>query len=468
MQKPAAQDSVFMPSQRPGRPTRSPRFDRRRFLERLGLAAGAPLLYPVARSLVSEAYGAPGRRRCAVIVVVGENIPVTAPEGFMPPGVARFGGDKPQVETPTMFQPLRPYWSRMVIVDAANTVAGPCQHGMGFSCLSGLDVEGGTPEFGGKPRGPSLDHHIASVIGKETPLPSLLIGANGGGDYATTTFSSGRLQPVPHILRPSIVYQQLLGKRATGEASAPTVDAGAALLRKRVLDTMRHDVKRLAAELAGPERQRLEVYLSSIESFDKRQEEQIRLLQSADCSKPPQPGADGKEGNGPERVALMLRMATLALRCGLTNVVGLSVGHGFGHDDLGVMGPVLPWRGYGGHGPNEVYNQSLNRIYRHISGLLAELIVGVGPLAEGLVMMVVPGTSARDSLHHHDGNSGMALIHDGTGTLRTGGRYFGPARGSRSLMDAYCAVAHAAGAPTSSFGAGEKNRVTGPMPELMA
>jgi hypothetical protein len=441
------------------------RFDRRRFLERLGLAASAPLLHPIASGLISEALGAVAARRCAIVLVVGENMPVSAPFGFVPPGVPRYSGDKVGVDIPSMLLPLRSYWNKMVIVDGvANSVNGAIQHGMGFSCLSGLGVEGGVPETGGKPRGPTIDQHIASVIGRATPLPSLLLGFVGGlSDYSTTTFAAGRLQPLPQIGRPSIVYQQLLGKRGSGAVAGGAADPNVALLRTKLLESMRDDVKRLSAELAGPERDRLDGYLQSIDLFDKRQQEQLKLLQTGDCGSPPQANA-ANEGDGQARLALMLRMATMALRCGLTNVVGINVGNGFGHDDLKPLG--IPYYGHGdGTDPN-AYDKALNKINALLTGMIADVLTGIGALADSTTFLMVPGTTARGG-QHHAGDEHVAIIYDGTGTLKTGGRYLGLPRKSRSLMDAYCAFAQASGAPTDRFGAGEKNVVTGPMAELM-
>jgi hypothetical protein len=57
---------------------------RRRFLASLGAGLSAPLLAPISRQLLSEAWGAPLSRRLSVFFVVGETI---AFKDFVPAGV---------------------------------------------------------------------------------------------------------------------------------------------------------------------------------------------------------------------------------------------------------------------------------------------------------------------------------------------------------------------------------------------
>jgi hypothetical protein len=148
-----------------------------------------------------------------------------------------------------------------------------------------------------------------------------------------------------------------------------------------------------------------------------------------------------------------MRMTTISLRCGLTNAVGHSLGNGFGHDDLGMMG-------VGGHEPN--HNENMFKVITHVTGLPNEMIVGLGPLARDAAFLSLPGSTSVDGVHHA-GDTIAATICDGTGTLRT------TLTGRRCLlMDHFCNAAHAVGAPTDTFGAGGLNNVMGPLPQLMA
>jgi hypothetical protein len=165
----------------------------------------------------------------------------------------------------------------------------------------------------------------------------------------------------------------------------------------------------------------------------------------------------------------MFRMATLALRCGLTNVVGVNIGasHNY-HSKLQVFRGTLLIPTYEAHGTG--YVPGLHNVMKWIAGLIAEMLAALGPLADSTVVTMVGGTGAsrREGENHH----GMpkrfpAFVYDGTGTLRTGGRYLAYPPMQRSILDLYCSVAHALGAPTDRFGEGAQV-ARGPLPELMA
>jgi hypothetical protein len=452
------------------------RFSRRRFLDRLGLAASAPLLLPVARKLVSEARGAPAeQRRCALFFVIGECLPATAPLGFVPEGAklpplrngfisasAPFLHAAPAA--PSLLAPLARRWSKMAIVDGLVNNVGPgTQHGYGFACLSGLTTEGNKPEYGGRPTGISIDQFVAQRIGRGTPLPSILFGFNGSkaSDTSANTFSGGRDQPLGHVGLPSLLYAKLLGK---GSGAAPGGDdKSRALLQTRLLDSMRDDVKRLQAELASPERERLDGYLGAIADFDRRQQELQKTLATGNCGMPPA----GADGTPEQRLASMFRMTALALRCGLTNVVGVSIGNGFGHSDLALFRDTFGGP-YGEHSYKyEIYATAMHKLVAFFTAQVEELLASLGPLADSTTFLLVPGSGVGDTCHHSTPRV-AGIVYDGTGTLRTGGRYVCYPQGQRSVVDLFTSVAHAAGAPTDRFGEGGLNVARGPLTELGA
>jgi hypothetical protein len=106
------------------------------------------------------------------------------------------------------------------------------------------------------------------------------------------------------------------------------------------------------------------------------------------------------------------------------------------------------------------------KVITHVTGVPNEVLVGLGPLARDAVFLSLPGSTSVDGVHHA-GDTIATTTYDGTGTLRTGGRYLHLGR-RRSIMDLFCSAAHAVGAPTDTFGAGGLNKVKGPLPQLMA
>jgi hypothetical protein len=129
---------------------------------------------------------------------------------------------------------------------------------------------------------------------------------------------------------------------------------------------------------------------------------------------------------------------------------------------------------YDGHREGEAYAKMMEPFYKFLGNQMGEMLTSLGPLVNDTVMLFANSNGATMKDHHNTSGPGgtpervPTLIFDGTGTLRTGGRYLRFNRGEKNFMDLLCAVAHAAGAPTDNFGAGGLNKVTGPLRDIMA
>jgi hypothetical protein len=134
-----------------------------------------------------------------------------------------------------------------------------------------------------------------------------------------------------------------------------------------------------------------------------------------------------------------------------------------GHDMAGVWG-----HGKGFDPPNDGYNPTMQKLYQFLSQMIADLLRELGPLASDTAVMMTAGQGMSNGTHHATTDRIAVITYDGTGTLRTGGRYLRYGPRVHSVLDMYCAFAHAAGAPTDKFGAGALNVVKGPPPEAMA
>lgn len=450
-----------------------PRFSRRRFLERLGFAASAPLLHGIAQGLVGEAIAAPGPRRRAVIVVVGEAVVLAGKDGILPSGLPYnwTAAEQPLSALRPHLAPLEPFRNRLALVDGLALHPGSsAMHGFGYGLLTGRPTSG-TAERSGGPTGVSFDQHLASVLGRSSAIRSVLFGLAGRSlrDQAANTFAAGAGQPLSHIGRPSLLLSRLAGAAvaATGQDAALSAE-----MRAGLLDTLRGQARTLSQRLAGPERVKLDTYLHAIEEYDRKQ----RLLATTGASCGGWPSAP--DGNAEVRLRSMFNMAALALKCGVTNVVGVALGNGpvteHGDYDFLEGGSVLA--SYDPHSA-ESYPGQIRRIWSFVSELVAGLITSSGIADELVVAMcsggTQPGKNAGMGNHHNalynDAHYRVAVaLYDGTGALRTGGRYVRYAQGEHSMNDLFCTLGHALGAPTDDFGAGGPNRVKGPIAGLVA
>jgi hypothetical protein len=459
------------------------RLRRRTFLERLGLGAGAALLGPVAQSLVSEARGQTVDRRRAIFFLHGNGLSYSA--SFTPPEFAAGGKydypvlDGPKEYTwPSMLRSLERYRARMLLVDGLpnHPRTGLSQHGTGYSALSCFAAaHNGSNEGEGLPGNITIDQLIAGKLGASTRAKSVLYGASTrpAGVYARA-FAAGPEKPEPHFQSPRLMFNDLFGALVT---DADGRNRGA-YKQGLLVDGMRADIKRLEGSLAGAERRKLEHYVGAIEDFDKR----LKLAASLDCKAPP----FAETGTTVEdRLEQMTEMATLALVCGLTNVVGVSVGVGDAH----VQFPKYTRLHVGtrfeadggihmhGHSPPDVLGAAWDILHNFHGKLIARMADALAGIKEGdrtaLDSSVLLYMSDNGGEHHSKHNRyPLVLLGNAGGKLKVDGRFIRyPAKGqkgSRSLADLYCTLATACGVPTESFGKGGNEPVQGPLSEILA
>lgn len=427
---------------------------RRRILARMGLAGAAPLVQGIAGGLVGRALGQTDRRRMALFLVHAESfVPAAGAGGYTPAGIdpLKFTGnggtrrpadgqdeDRLDVAWPEFLAPLSAFRSRMAIVDGLDIGAVSNRdplHGWQYGVLSCA----GSSET---PSGISIDQHVAGTLGREAPIRTLLFGAQVAGTGAVGTFASGPGAALSHALLPSTLFGRLTG--AGPGTTAPTQGVASA----RLMDLLREDLRRLDRGLAGEEKARLAEYLSSMEAFKKKEDALAKQIQAGGCA-----FAAPRDSNAVANLGAMFRLATLALRCGVTNVIGVAIGNTRVHDDLEMLDPA-----YEGHGD---YRGWLRKFAPTSMGWVATLLQELGPAAADITVTIVPANGVAHGGIHHGNRSFAAMVYDGRGALRTGARFF---RRRRALADLYTTVAHAVGAPIERLnGAG-----TGKIDELLA
>ncbi len=419
---------------------------RRTFLARIGLAS--PLALGIGNTLIGRALGQTNRRKMALFFVHGEAwIRYQADGGYTPPGItplamADDGGhralpgqdvDQTNVQWPEFFGALAPFRDKSVIVDSLYMSGVSTQNSLHGWKYGALSVTGAAES----PSGISIDQHVAGVLGRDTPIKSLLIG---GGP----TFASGPGASLSGLVTSSAFYARLVGGGAGSATGAPRT-----VLGTRLMDLLREDLRRLDRGLAAEEKARLGEYLSSMESFQKKEQGLAAQFQQPGCSVPAVLASTGTIA----QYQANFRMATLALKCGVTNVIGVTMGNTGSHDDFRSFD--AKYQGHVGYTP-------WMRAFAPISmGWVAEMLRDLGPLAANMTVTIVPANGiAHGSIHH--GNSNMAaLVYDGSGALRTGARFL---RTRRPLADLYTTLAQTLGAPVEKFNGGGTGRIN----ELLA
>jgi hypothetical protein len=445
---------------------------RRRFVERLGLGAGAPLLAPIAQTLFAEAQGwaQTQQRKRAVFFLIGDSLHYKY--NFAPP---EFAADlaAPVMNAPTgytwpeSFKSLEPLRGRTMLVDGLANQVKKSQHSAGYAALSCVTaLNDASNEYGGPPGGITIDQYVANAIGATTKVKSALLGLN---KYNATTksFASGAGRPEPMFIDPRLMWTRLFGELgAAGGANPMDAAVNKGAVRNRLLlDSMRADIARMQKQLAGAEKKKLDHYLAAIAEFENR----LKVLAPSSCKQPAAPGPEITDKSDKDvKLDLMFDMATLALACGMTNVVGVAAGTGMSHQFM--IWPSVGHEGEaGGQRAIATHNAMLARVAR-----LVKTLEGVREGDRTVFDNSVIVYTSDNGEDHHSSKIRWPLVVVGNagGKLRSDGRFVRyPAKGKpgwRSLADFYCTIAHAVGAPTDKFGDGGVEAVKGPLAEIMA
>jgi hypothetical protein len=432
---------------------------RRTFLAGLGLGAGSPLLGSIFEtSLLPQALGAPARKRLFLI---------TNGNGFIEKSYTCAARSETDFDLNPVFEPLAPWKSQLVVASRFHNPFDRALHGNQFATLSVIPSPNQTGEKRGPPGGISIDRFLAKQIGAKDAFPSTAQGLAEGRNILCTS-CDGLNQPFPAIGSPVKAYETYFGGAAgatAGAGQAPDVSKQLAQ-DKSLLDLIAGDIARMQGRLAGPEKAKLDQYLTSIRGVER----QLAELGAArgTCQAPPRPGADlDRASLSPRVVAAHIDVAFAAQMCGLTRISHMSI--------LGMEGPHIAYGWLGdtrGH-----HNTHHAGDYPTIQKIDTFIISCVAQVAAAMSKIAEPGGSMLDNSlvayintcggRHHGGQDTHAVVTVGrAGGAMKGGRYLQYPLKKHCISDLYVSWANAFDVPITTFG--DPKHCTGALPGYLS
>jgi hypothetical protein len=182
----------------------------------------------------------------------------------------------------------------------------------------------------------SVDQVVANRVGSATLLPSLQVGLSTldsyedglPGQHSRSISWKSAGEPLYKVVNPQAVFDRL-STSATSNAGA--ADAIAAMrrkaLNKSVLDYVLEGASALQRKLGTSDRKKLDQYLDSVRSLEKRVADPSMQVAMGSCSSGERPDATYTVGNTPPdydrgaHAALMIDLVVMALQCDRTRVV---------------------------------------------------------------------------------------------------------------------------------------------------
>lgn len=184
---------------------------------------------------------------------------------------------------------------------------------------------------GARGRNPSLDQYLAVEcgLGAETPVTSLVLGVGSDDTGLGYNLSYGKGGvPVPKLIDPAVVFDELFGKVLTGEERRAL--EWRRLIGKSVLDVVGEETRGLARVAPVSERHKLEAHQAALREVEKRLLPPERQCPSPERPDPARFPALRASGGGEPYfeviTALHCDLITRAFGCDLTRFVTLYLG----------------------------------------------------------------------------------------------------------------------------------------------
>ncbi len=433
---------------------------RRHFLRGAGIALGLPWLESInawgntlAGKSGSAASQAAPRRFAAVFMGNGVN-----PHHW---GAANTPAGLQLLKT---LSPLEPVKDQLLVLKGLwnpTTIQGPGGHFPKMNVLSGLTVKQTTTDI---QVGTTMDQLMAQEVGKNTPMPSIVLGTEGpsyGTDSGFTSVYSAYISwsspttPAPKEIFPQQAFDQLFD-----DSSQRKRDKG-------VLDTVLDAANSLRGKVSSRDAQKLDEYFTSVRELEQRIEraDQISKIEtngegwqpSVKAPTFPRPGA-GIPVDIQEHLRLQLDIMVLAFQMDRTRIATMMLNNDLSQMNFGFIGNIK-----GGqhelshHSGNAERLDMYQRVNQYHMQLLSEALQKMATTDEGERSlldnsMILFCSSLWDGNGHDSKQLPILLAGGGGGTIR-GGRMIDYSQDeNRKLCRLHMAVMDRMGVRTQHFG----------------
>ncbi|MEO0815057.1 MAG: DUF1552 domain-containing protein, partial [Myxococcota bacterium] len=222
----------------------------------------------------------------------------------------------------SLYDPIRSHMDRAVLVDGLHNAIGTSQHRAGTSALSCVNPTNNKPESLGPAGAITIDQHIAKTLSAGAPRRSLNWGLSqdsirGNSETRSGMFATGREQNIGHFTYAPRMLDEVFPDQSGG---GPSGASQFTPIRDRLLA----DLSRLRTGLASEERSALDAFEANLVEYDSR----LAALAGLSCNSV----SSSAEWEMENQLESMMLQSALALQCGLTNVVAITIGTSNNHN----------------------------------------------------------------------------------------------------------------------------------------
>lgn len=422
---------------------------RRRFIKGIGASIALPLL-----DGMFPAMAKPGKAVTRLSFVY-------VPNGIMmdhwtPPSIGKLS------DLPAVLNELAGFRDRILVLSGLD--GGPTIDGMGGGhpratamWLTGVDPKKSDHDV---MAGISVDQIAARELGKHTQLTSLELGTENAAElvgaisgysaaYVNTIAWRTPTTPLPVEHHPRAVFERLFGD---GENTSPKERLARIREKRSLLDSVIHDVNRLARELGPGDRVKLDQYLAAIRDIEHR----IELAERDSSRELPEMERPVGIPEYDEHVRLMFDLQVLAFQSDLTRITTFMMAREKSELVYHQLGQTEPHHALShNRGIADRMQQTANinihhaRLFSYFLEKLGSTGDGDGSLLDN--SLVVYGSGLGDGDLHTQQNMPILLAGGGSGRIKKGGYHIRYPEHT-PFANLHLSLLDMVGAPTDSIG----------------
>ncbi len=315
--------------------------------------------------------------------------------------------------------------------------------------------------------GISVDQLAAQRIGHLTPLQSLELGTEGGGQgsdcdtgfncsYTANISWRSASSPQTKETKPKQVFQRLFSDNRQGKNAQQ--QAQEAMLKTSVLDLVMADAAGLKGELGASDQRKLDEYLDSVRDIEVRIQ---RAGDRGEITLPPDAAAllqqlpEDRPEDFEQHLRLMMDLMVLAFQTDTTRVCTFMTQNdtsGRSYPKLGVSGGHHDLSHHGKDPAKIAAIRAINRhhieLFAHLLDRLAAVPEGDGTLLDHCLLLYGSGIGDGDRHNHDD----LPILLAGRGGRVRSGRHL---RHDGRVCDLLLGMLVRAGVATDRFGDSE-------------
>lgn len=404
------------------------RLPRRTFLKGLGTVVGLPWLECLQPRAFGEAVaaavpGASSVRMAYVFFPNGVIIPAWKPE--------KEGADYELTESLKPLEKLKGQFN--VLTGLAQRNGYDLGDGAGDHARSAASFLTGAHPYktaGANIRaGVSADQIAAAHIGRQTLLPSLEVGIEGGRSagscdsgyscaYSNTISWKSPTTPMAKEINPRNVFERLFGERGAD----PKLRERRQFFRKSILDAVADDARRLQGTLGQTDRRKLDEYFTGLRELEVRIDQAARFAQQ----QPPELAVpEGVPKDFETHVRLMYDLLVLAFQTDSTRVATFMLGNEGSNRPYTMVGVKEGHHTLSHHGNEEEKTSQLRKIDHYLVSQFAYFLERLQSIKEGERTlldnsMIVYGSGLGDGNSHQHHDLPILMAGGGGGTIKTG------------------------------------------------